>query len=157
MLTTLSSGYDSTAATAIVSQAGCRKAVTIDQSTSLWRGTDSGEKIAGILGLRCMVSRRRHETYPLEETIWAVGGRPGLLNWALFDYPQPLCCLVTGCHGDKLWERIDEELSDPFAMPSISLLGIGEFRLVKGVFHCPLPYWGMRHLRDIRGSAFGRT
>ena len=31
----------------------------------------------------------------------------------------------------------------------LSLGGIGEFRLYRGVFHCPVPFWGMRHLREL--------
>jgi hypothetical protein len=156
MLATLSSGYDSSATAAIVRQAGCRNAVTICRSTSYWRGADSGKNIARILGLDCKAVPRSSAYYRLEPTIWAVGGRPGVLNWTLFDYPEPLCCLFTGCHGDKMWERDDKESPDPFAIPSIALLGMGEFRLVKGVFHCPLPHWGMRHLAEIRRISFAK-
>jgi hypothetical protein len=150
LLTSISSGYDSVAVAAVVSQVGCKLAVTIGQSTSLWRGSDSGANIATFLGLECQTCRRTSQSFPHEETIWAAGGRPGVLNWTLFDYPEPLCCLFSGCHGDKLWDRTTEELPDPFVIPSIADLGIGEFRLLKGIFHCPVPFWGIRHLRQIR-------
>lgn len=154
LLTTITSGYDSVATAVIASQAGCRQAVTIRQSTSLWRGSDSGEHIAAILGLRCRAYNRECRSYPYEETIWAVAGRPGVLNWTQFDYPEPLCCFFTGCHGDKVWERDDKVLSDPFLIPSIADLGIGDFRLVKGVFHCPVPFWGMRHIGGLHAITF---
>jgi hypothetical protein len=153
-LASVSSGYDSTAAAIIAKYGGCADAVTFRQSTSLWRGSDSGADIAAQLGLSCREYDRTSETYPLEEAIWAVVGRPGVLNWTLFDYPEPLCCFFTGCHGDKVWDRTEEELPDPFAIPSVADLGIGEFRLLKGIFHCPVPFWGIRHVRDIRALAF---
>ena len=153
-LVSISSGYDSVAAAVIVSQAGCRHAVTIGQSTSLWRGSDSGALPAHILGLQCRTYPRTSRFFPHEEAIWAVGGRPGVLNWTLFDYPEPLCCFFTGCHGDKVWTRDAAELSDPFVIPSIAELGIGEFRLIKGIVHCPVPHWGIRHLKEIRAITF---
>ena len=41
MLVGISSGYDSVATSVISRYAGCEKAVTITNSSSLWRGSDS--------------------------------------------------------------------------------------------------------------------
>jgi hypothetical protein len=153
-LATVSSGYDSGAAAVIAKRAGCADSVTFKQSASLWRGSDSGAEVARHLGLACKTYNRMAKQYPLEETIWSVTGRPGILNWVLFDYPEPLCLLFTACHGDKMWDRAATDLPDPFAMPSVAELGFGEFRLFKGVFHCPVPYWGMRHIQEIRRISF---
>jgi len=153
-LTTISTGYDSAAVAALVRQIGCRNAVTFRQSRSLWRGSDSGRHIASALGLACQEYDRAAREYPHEESLWAMVGRPGVLNWTLFDYPEPLCCFFTGCHGDKVWERDRSPLTDPFQIPSLGDLGIGEFRLLKGIFHCPVPHWGMRHVHDIRAISF---
>jgi len=153
-LTTISTGYDSAAVAALVRGVGCRNAVTFRQSRSLWRGSDSGKAIAAALGLTCREYDRAAKEYPHEESIWAVGGRPGILNWTLFDYPEPLCCFFTGCHGDKVWERDRTPLADPFQIPSLGDLGIGEFRLLKGIVHCPLPHSAMRHVHDIRAISF---
>ncbi len=49
-LATISSGYDSGAAAVIAGYAGCKAAVTIRNSSSLWRGSDSGEQVARHLG-----------------------------------------------------------------------------------------------------------
>jgi hypothetical protein len=149
-LTTISSGYDSCAAAVVAQRAGCQMAVTIRQSTSLWRGSDSGEPVARQLGLCCRTYPRTAREYPLETAVWAVTGRAGILNWTLFDYPQPLCLLFTGCHGDKVWAATDVPLADPFVMPSLAELGFGEFRLIRGTFHCPVPYWGIRRAGDVR-------
>lgn len=45
-LTSLSSGYDACATAVIAKSAGCTRAVTIEQSNSLWRGADTGAPIA---------------------------------------------------------------------------------------------------------------
>ena len=154
-LVTVSSGYDASVAGVIAREAGCREAVTIRKATSLWRGSDSGEEIARCLGLACKTYERTARRYPLEESIWSQVGRPGIMNWSLFDYAEPLCVLFTGCHGDKVWTRSGKRLSDPFEMPSLGELGISEFRLIKGFFHCAVPYWGMRHVEQIR--SIGRS
>lgn len=148
-LVTVSEGYDSSVAAVIARRAGCRQSVTIRQSTSLWRGSDSGEEVARHLGLKCTTYDRTARRYPLEETIWAVAGRASILNWTLFDYPEPLCLLFTGPYGDKMWSRERWKFRDPFKWTILSTGGIGEFRLFRGIFHCPVPFWGMRHLREI--------
>ena len=48
-----------------------------------------------------------------------------------------------------MWSRDQYEFNDPFHWTMPSNGGIGEFRLFKGIFHCPVPFWGMRHLREI--------
>ncbi len=150
MLTSVSSGYDSVAASVIAVSAGCRKATTIRRSSSLWRGSDSGEEIARRLGLQCHVAPRSAPEYPWEETFWAVAGSPGILNWSLFPYPEPLGLFFTGCHGDVAWKREESVPDDPYRRPSIADLGIGEFRLHKGVFHAPVPYWGIQSIDALR-------
>jgi hypothetical protein len=153
-LATLSQGYDSTAAAVIATYAGCKKTVTISKSTSLWRGSDSGEVIAHALGVSCDVISRTAKHYPFEEAIWATSARAGTLNWSLFRYPEPLCVLFTGSYGDKVWARSHRKWADPFAGTTLSHGGIGEFRLFQGVFHCPVPFWGMRAYRKLQDISF---
>ena len=113
-LSSVSSGYDSSATAAISRFAGCRSTVSIRESTSFWRGSDSGALIAHHLGMSCTEYPRTNRTYPLEEAIWAGSGRPGVLNWTMFDYPSPLCLFFTGCHGEKMWDRVSHDHPDPF-------------------------------------------
>lgn len=148
-LSSISSGYDSCAAAAISCHAGCKETVSIKESSSLWRGSDSGAHIAKILGMSCKEYGRTLEDYPMEEAIWAAEGRPGILNWTQFDFPEPLCLFFTGCHGEKLWDRVNHDHPDPFVRRDTSSLGFCEFRLIKGVFQCPLPFWGVRHSQEL--------
>jgi hypothetical protein len=153
-LSGISSGYDSIAVTIIAREAGCDQTVTIKQSTSLWRGSDSGEVYADHLQMACRSIDRTASSYPNEESIWAVVGRPGVMNWTLMNYTEPLCLFFNGCQGDKVWERSGTDSSDPFKRASVADLGIGEFRLIQGVFQCPVPYWGIRHFAEIKQLSF---
>jgi len=150
LLATVSSGYDSSAAAAISRNAGCTRAVTIEQATSIWRGSDSGRAVAEHLGLACRSYARNEHPYPFEEAIWAATGRPGDLNLTLFDYPEPLTLLFVGNHGDLVWSTKDVDLSDPFAHGGFSGRGFCEFRLLQGVLHCAMPFWGFRHAPEIQ-------
>jgi hypothetical protein len=149
-LASISSGYDSTAAATISREAGCVDSVTIRDSTSFWRGSDSGAPVAKALGMSCREYPRTAASYPLEETVWAAAGWSGMVNWTLFDYPEPLCLFFTGCHGEKMWDRVDHDHPDPFVRRDVSSLGFCEFRLHRGVWQCPVPFWGVRHSHELK-------
>ena len=148
-LTSISSGYDSTAAATVARHAGCRRAVTIRKATSLWRGSDSGEDVARYLDLECLGYDRVADRYPDEPALWAGEGRPGIINWTQFDYDEPLCLFFTGIHGEKMWDRVAHDHPDPFVRRSPASLGICEWRLHRGVFQCPVPFWGARHSHEL--------
>lgn len=149
-LTSISSGYDACATAVVAQWAGCTQAVTIERANSLWRGSDSGAPIAKHLGLECHQYRLSAGSYPNEESIWAATGRPGSLNWTQFDFQEPLCIFFTGCRGDQLWALEKTPSNDPFFTPSVGDLGICEYRLLRGMFHCVVPVWGLRHVDEIR-------
>jgi hypothetical protein len=149
-LGSLSSGYDANAAAVIAKHAGCTQAVTVRQSSSYWRGSDSGEPVAKYLGITCNEYSNKAKEYPFEEAFWAVSGRAFLVNWAQFEYPEPLCLFFTGCRGDTVWDYGVQNIPDPFSVPSVGDMGMMEFRLIKGVFHCPVPFWGIRRVTEIR-------
>ena len=146
----MSSGYDASATAVIARYAGCREAVTLRQSSSVWRGSDSGEDLARYLGLDCKAYNRTARHYPHEAAFWAVAGRESLVNWSQFEYPQPLCLFFSGCRGDLVWDCGAEKIPNPFSVPSVTDMGMTEFRLIRGVFHCPVPFWGIRHVAELR-------
>lgn len=149
---TVSSGYDSAAAAVIAKSAGCEQAVTIRQSTSFWRGSDSGRRIAERLGMECTSCNRTARHYPHEAAFWAASGWCNLLNWTLFPYPSSVCLLFQGNYGDAVWDRTP--LSDPFTFEIWDDLGMNEFRLIVGMLQCPVPFWGMRHAHEINQITF---
>jgi len=151
-LASISSGYDGAAAAVISKYAGCTRAATIHQSKSLWRGSDSGERIAQYLNMSCDRYDRVPAVYPHEITIWAATGLSGGRNLTVFDYPEPLCLFFSGSYGDKVWDRFYHDLSEPVGDRDHFL---GEFRLFKGMFQCVVPWWGIRRAQEI--NALGST
>ena len=154
-LSSISSGYDSPAAAVVAREAGCTHTITIGKSSSYWRGSDSGKPIADKLGMTCDEYDRTASSYPDEVAVWAGCAWGGTLNYTLFEYPSPLCLFFTGWHGDTMWnlnDRIDPELqshSDPFVRPDIGALGLCELRLMRGLWHCTVPFWGVRHAHEL--------
>ena len=90
------------------------------------------------------------EEYPNEVALWAGEARPGVLNWTQFDFSEPLCLFFTGCHGEKMWDRVNHDHPDPFVRRDSSSHGFCEWRLAKGVFQTPVPFWGVRHSHELR-------
>lgn len=151
-LVSVSSGYDSPAAAVIAKHAGCEQSVTIRQSTSMWRGSDSGQVIAKHLGLSCRSCNRTAKNYPNEAAVWAGSGYCNLMNWTLFDYPESLCLFFQGNYGDAIWDR--RKLPRPFVMDIWDDLGMSEFRLSAGMFQCIVPFWGMKRAEEIADITF---
>jgi hypothetical protein len=147
MLVALSSGYDSIATAVISKYAGCTKSASIVNSSSLWRGADSGLHIAEKLGLDCKLYRQDKQKYRNEISVWAGCGRGGGRNFTLFDYPKPLCLLFTGFYGDIVWDLKHQGLIEPKGDNDHIL---SEFRIMEGVFVTVVPYWGIRSAKDIQ-------
>jgi len=149
---TVSSGYDSPAAAVVAKHAGCDRAITIKQSSSFWRGSDSGMHIAERLGMVCRISDRTARSFPHEAAFWAGSGWSNLLNWTLFPYPETVGLFFQGNYGDAVWNR--KLLSKPFTFEVWDDLGLGEFRLIVGMIQCPVPFWGMRHVEELNRISF---
>ncbi len=136
----ISSGYDSPACAVIAREGGFNNAATVVNSTSLWRGSDSGEAIAKRLGMSCQVAYSHPRHYRKEIEIFSTTGRDAGFNLTVFDYPQPLGLFFDGSYGDKVWDRLPHDLTNPAGdMDAI----LGEFRLATGFFHTVVPWWGI--------------
>jgi hypothetical protein len=146
---TLSSGYDSTATSVLAVRAGCREVITFSHA----RGgdEDSGHVAARHLGL-ATIPIDRHAwrsvefaevpflaSYSSAEDVNFAAAAPYLADRVLF----------TGYHGDKLWDKKTKNLSDQIVRGDPSGLALTEFRLATGFIHCPVPFWGVRQIRDI--------
>lgn len=146
MLVGLSSGYDSIAAAVVSSYAGCNNAASITNSSSFWRGSDSGKHIADRLGMTCQLHRHTKENYRNEIALWAGAGIPGARNFSLFDYPKPLCLFFSGGYGDVIWDRNSSIPQEP--KTGINEL-LCEYRLIEGIFVSVVPWWGIRRAAEI--------
>lgn len=149
-LSNVSSGYDAGAASAIARRAGCTDTVSIINAASLLPRNDSGAEVAKHLYMSCKMYGHSPAAYRYEETIWSAAGQPAGLNLTIFDYPEPLCLFFTGYRGDTVWDGRACKVSEPLSAPTISGLGICEFRLFQGLFHCPVPCWGNLRAEQIQ-------
>jgi hypothetical protein len=152
-LTSVSQGYDSSAAAVIARESGCTRAVTITNASSLFPRSDSGKSIAESLEMTCHEFRHTPVLYRDEETIWAVAGSPAGLNLTVMDYPEPLSLFFTGYRGDTTWCRqlmAKVDRNEPFSSAEIAGLGLCEFRLVRGFFHCVVPFWGSLKVNQLQ-------
>jgi hypothetical protein len=149
-MATLSQGYDSPMATVIARHGDCELAATVrDARAFVLHRSDSGETVAKYLGLRCRSYARNQEVYRHEESIWTTG-HCGDLNLTVFDFPDSLCLLFTGFHGDFVWDRLKHDLSQPLVRHDASGSGFTEFRLHMGVFNCSVPFWGIQRVGEIQ-------
>ncbi len=153
-LATVSAGYDSCAAAKLARDAGCRETVTIVNASSFLPRKDSGREAARYLDLSCREYHHRQRNYRYEVSVWSAAGEPAGLNLTIFDYPEPLCLFFTGYRGDSLWRREKLDRSEPFAVNTIEGLGMCEYRLIQGIFHCPVPFWGSRRAEQIQAITF---
>jgi hypothetical protein len=150
-LATVSSGYDSPAVALLSRHAGCERAITISDSNSMWRGSDSGTAIAKKLGLSCRSYRRTAASYPNEIAVWAASGKAGLLSWSRFEWPGPVCAAFLGSYCDTIWSR--KRIPRDYTERSQSFLSMGEFRLWSGMLQCPVSFLGMHHAEEINAIA----
>ena len=102
------------------------------------------------MGMSCEEYDRAACEYPDEEVVWAGLGQPYDLNIALLRYHNSLTLLFTGYHGDVVWDRQPHEGSASIVRHDPTGTGFAELRLLRGVFHCSVPYWGIRCQADIR-------
>ncbi len=151
MLVGLSSGYDSIATAVVAKNAGCYKAVSIANSTSFWRGSDSGKDIAELLGLQCELYRQDRKKYKKEISLWAGSGTPGGRNFSVFDYPGTLSIFFSGGYGDVVWDRQAKEITEPKGGLNEIL---SEFRIIQGFFVSVVPWWGIQKARQIQKINF---
>lgn len=144
LLTTVSSGYDSSAVASAARAAGCQQAVTIESARSAIPRSDSGEEVARHLGLDCSVYPRGGLGEPDEIAFWAAMANTQDANLAVFDYGEDPCLLFTGVFGGHIWTSDVTNISLALKNSDPNGLGFCEYRLRQGVVHVPLPYAGAR-------------
>lgn len=148
-LGTLSSGYDSATITTLAQPVGCTEVICVDRA----RGDDddSGEPLAPFLKVTPRIIKRddwRSMTLPEAPFIASDGKGEDVF----FKGAESLLAgrvLLTGFHGDKVWAKHPEDLSENIVRGDQSGLDLSEYRLQVGFIHCPLTFWGVRQIRDI--------
>jgi hypothetical protein len=151
LLTTISSGYDSTTVSALAKAVDPNvEGFTFSRISNPSR-EDSGSEIARHLGVKLNIididkwrSRTRPEVSHIaadclgEEVQYA--GAESILGGRI---------LLTGFHGDVVWGQDVEGASEQFVRGDPSGLSLTEYRLWANFLHCPIPFWGARQSMDI--------
>src|SRR5690606_29618138 len=129
MLTTASSGYDSSTVTVLAHEAGCDSVICVDHDRQ--GDDDSGEPLAGVLGMK-VVAIKSHA--------WRGAGLPEVAFLAsdshggdvFFKGAEPALegtVLFTGFHGDKMWDKHPKDVSENIVRGDQSGLSLAEYRL----------------------------
>jgi len=151
LLGTISSGYDSATIAALARQAGLREVMSFEHSRS--GIDDTGREIAGVLGLRLStVSRTAWQSLRTPEIPFLAADAKG--EEVHYMAAEPLLAgrvLLTGFHGDELWERRawPLPLNADLVRSDQCGLSLTEYRLWAGFIHCPAPFMGARQFRAV--------
>jgi hypothetical protein len=166
-VSTISSGYDSPAVTALAMQAGLEECLSVPNSNSLlpaWvdssAGADGGELIAEALGCPIRIMESRTPTRWEDEVPYLSpsAADPELALYPVMEHLRDkgrVKALLTGYHGDKTWDRIvpSDYLGPDLRRGDISGLNLSEARLEAGVIHVALPFFLARSIRDLQRIA----
>lgn len=150
VFSTISRGYDSPVASILAREAGSVGAFTIKSARSIIPREDSGSEICRHLGLSCKEFSSSRRDFKDELWYWAANGSLQDMNFSIFDYPPGPSAMFTGFNGDMVWSKSTSSPDDFLKRKDSTGLGFCEHRLMKGVIHCPVPFWGIRRLREIK-------
>jgi hypothetical protein len=152
LLATISTGYDSPAGTVLARTAGCCDAITF---VSAREGkSDDGSAIGQQLGLNVAAFERPDIAGEARETtaeFFATGMQAVDLVFEALRGQLTGRILVTGFHGDKVWDL--GEANSVLKRGDISGSSLGEFRLSQDFIHLPVTFIGaLRHPSILRIS-----
>lgn len=148
MLGTLSTGYDSTAVTALARPFGLTEVACFVRKS----GRDSGVPLASHLNVTPIaveLSAWRNGRFP-EVPFLAANAAGEEVHFNALAPTLKGRVLLTGYHGDKVWERDTPSVSPNIVRGDLSGLALTEFRLEAGFLNCPVPFWGCRQMAAIR-------
>jgi hypothetical protein len=149
LLSTASSGYDSSTVTVLAKEVGVTRVLCFDQAR---RGLeDSGEPLARFLGLEpIVVTRTAWADHQLPEPPFlSADCHGGDVFFKGAEDALRSTVLLTGYHGDKLWGTDSHSLDSTIVRGDQSGLSLTEYRLSVGMLHCPVSFWGVRQIADI--------
>ena len=153
LLATVSRGYDSPACAVLAKECGCKRALTILDS-SWGNPIDSGREIGELL-FDDVIERKRQDYFHktgIPEAEFAALGDAGDVPFSGFEDVLAGCIFTSGFPNawDPLWS-----MGPDVRRHDASGSSLGEFRLRVGFIHVPVPFIGCENHSDI--SAIGRS
>lgn len=150
-ISTLSRGYDSVTCTVLAREFGCEEVLCFRDPSATQPDADNGSALAVHLGLRAHVAGRTdYQALDACPTFLATGTGGEDVFLAAHAGRLRHRVLITGFHGDKVWDRHGESNSPDIVRGDPSGADLEEFRLAQGFFHLPLPFVGCQQLASIR-------
>lgn len=147
LLGTLSTGYDSTAITALARPHGLSEVLCFERGSARDVGTPNAARL-GVRPIPVDISAWEATKLPEVPFIAADGFGEEVHYLGLGDRLAGRV-LLTGYHGDKVWDRDTPYLSPALIRGDISGLSLTEYRLRIGFINCAVPFWGARQIEDI--------
>lgn len=149
MVSSISSGYDSTASTVLAHEAGLERAFSFQ--TARGGAEDDGKAIARQLDLELdMVERTSWRTAPFSEVPYlAVNGAGQDIIFSSASDRLRGRVLMSGFDGDRVWGKEMTHLGSDLSRTSDGGLSFTEHRLELGCIHIPVPSLGARQAREI--------
>ena len=150
LLSTASSGYDSSTVTVLAKGAGATRVLCFDQGRAGIH--DSGAPLARALGLTPIsVPRNAWMSSSLPEVPFIASDSHG--GDVFFKGAEDVLAnklLLTGYHGDKIWAKhVHTVVDENIVRGDQSGLSLAEYRLTIGTIHCPVSFWGVRQMKDV--------
>jgi hypothetical protein len=148
-ITSISTGYDSPAASVLSLRMGTRQALSFVDARG--GGNDSGEEIGRCLGLSVTTaSRTDYQRSGWEaERLFYVYGLPEDISFYAFRNELGRRLLFTGLQGDTMWAKSTNSLGAEWSWdPGGATLQ--EFRLRTGFVHLPPAFFGWRHQVELQ-------
>jgi hypothetical protein len=155
LITTLSQGYDSSAVSALAKKINCTEGISfVDGNTSFSTKCDSGKEVGNVLGINVIELENKRQYYRDEELIWAANGLSGQLPLTVYDWPSDkITLLFTGQYGGIVWNSSKHD-PEHLLRGSPAGSGIAEYRLHKGIIHCPFAFTGKIYAKEIEDITF---
>ena len=149
MIGTLSSGYDSPTVTVLALQSGLHDVISFTHARS--GEVDHGKELANILGVQVsLVSRDAWNRHRFSEVPFIASDAKG--EDVYFRGAEDKLrgrVLLTGFHGDKVWDKENKALNANIVRGDQSGLSLTEYRLWVGFIHLPVPFLGVRQIQEI--------
>jgi hypothetical protein len=146
-LTTISTGYDSTACSALATEIGCKEAVTFVNAREEYDcAQDSGIQIGKLMGLHVREYKqdayRSLSGFPEAEFAAEGEGGPDVVMVSMEDDLRQRL-IITGIHGDMVWERQSKYgVTSDIVRDTLHGSTLSEFRMRVGFVHVPVPFIG---------------
>lgn len=157
-ISTLSRGYDSVACTVLARELGCKEVLCFRDSEARDPDADNGAGLADQLGLQAHLATR---TAYLAQNLCPLFLSTGTGGEDVFMAAHAELLrhrvLISGFHGDKVWDRHSSHLSPDIVRGDPSGADLEEFRLELGAFHLPLPFIACQRRKDIQAISTGEA